>query len=82
MQTLIEGSKDFAKQFMEKYAIPTALSRTFTDYAEAKAYLNERGVPIVIKADGLGCWKRSHSSVRNGRSSSCVKRYDVRRKIR
>lgn len=42
---------------MEKYAIPTALSRTFTDYAEAKAYLNERGVPIVIKADGLAAGK-------------------------
>ncbi|HDU7439138.1 phosphoribosylamine--glycine ligase [Listeria monocytogenes] len=54
---LIEGSKDFAKQFMEKYAIPTAASRTFTDYAEAKAYLNERGVPIVIKADGLAAGK-------------------------
>ncbi|MBC1453112.1 phosphoribosylamine--glycine ligase [Listeria welshimeri] len=54
---LIEGSKDFAKQFMEKYAIPTAASRTFTDYEEAKAYLDERGVPIVIKADGLAAGK-------------------------
>ncbi|MCD2225732.1 phosphoribosylamine--glycine ligase [Listeria cossartiae] len=54
---LIEGSKDFAKQFMEKYAIPTAASKTFTDYAEAKAYLDERGVPIVIKADGLAAGK-------------------------
>lgn len=54
---LIEGSKDFAKQFMEKYAIPTASSRTFTDYTEAKAYLDERGVPIVIKADGLAAGK-------------------------
>lgn len=54
---LIEGSKDFAKQFMEKYAIPTAASRSFTDYEEAKAYLDERGVPIVIKADGLAAGK-------------------------
>ncbi|MBC1656914.1 phosphoribosylamine--glycine ligase [Listeria welshimeri] len=54
---LIEGSKDFAKQFMDKYAIPTAASRTFTDYVEAKAYLDERGVPIVIKADGLAAGK-------------------------
>ncbi|WP_207579228.1 phosphoribosylamine--glycine ligase [Listeria marthii] len=54
---LIEGSKDFAKQFMEKYAIPTAASKTFTDYDEAKAYLDKRGVPIVIKADGLAAGK-------------------------
>ncbi|MBF2676306.1 phosphoribosylamine--glycine ligase [Listeria marthii] len=54
---LIEGSKDFAKQFMEKYAIPTAVSKTFTDYDEAKAYLDKRGVPIVIKADGLAAGK-------------------------
>lgn len=54
---LIEGSKDFAKQFMQKYAIPTATSKTFTDYAEAKAYLDQKGVPIVIKADGLAAGK-------------------------
>ncbi|MBC1528483.1 phosphoribosylamine--glycine ligase [Listeria seeligeri] len=54
---LIEGSKDFAKQFMEKYAIPTASSKTFTDYSEAKAYLDQKGVPIVIKADGLAAGK-------------------------
>ncbi|MBC1481785.1 phosphoribosylamine--glycine ligase [Listeria seeligeri] len=54
---LIEGSKDFAKQFMEKYAIPTASSKTFTDYSEAKAYLDQKGIPIVIKADGLAAGK-------------------------
>ncbi|WP_207577867.1 phosphoribosylamine--glycine ligase [Listeria seeligeri] len=54
---LIEGSKDFAKQFMEKYAILTASSKTFTDYSEAKAYLDQKGVPIVIKADGLAAGK-------------------------
>ncbi|MBC1443913.1 phosphoribosylamine--glycine ligase [Listeria seeligeri] len=54
---LIEGSKDFAKQFMGKYAIPTASSKTFTDYSEAKAYLDQKGVPIVIKADGLAAGK-------------------------
>ncbi|EUJ29207.1 phosphoribosylamine--glycine ligase [Listeria floridensis FSL S10-1187] len=54
---LIEGSKDFAKTFMAKYVIPTATSKTFTDYAEAKAYLDEKGAPIVIKADGLAAGK-------------------------
>ncbi|WP_163653728.1 phosphoribosylamine--glycine ligase [Listeria sp. PSOL-1] len=50
---LIEGSKDFAKQFMQKYQIPTASSKTFTDYEHAQNYVNQVGAPIVIKADGL-----------------------------
>lgn len=54
---LIEGSKDFAKQFMKKYAIPTAEFQTFTDYETAKAYLDKQGAPIVIKADGLAAGK-------------------------
>ncbi|WP_239256525.1 phosphoribosylamine--glycine ligase [Listeria ilorinensis] len=54
---LIEGSKDFAKQFMKKYQIPTADSETFTDYAAAKAYLDVKKAPIVIKADGLAAGK-------------------------
>ncbi|MBC2080694.1 phosphoribosylamine--glycine ligase [Listeria booriae] len=54
---LIEGSKDFAKQFMKKYHIPTADSETFTDYDAAYNYLQQKGVPIVIKADGLAAGK-------------------------
>lgn len=50
---LLEGSKDFAKQFMIKYDIPTAAYATFTEADEAKAYIEEKGAPIVIKADGL-----------------------------
>lgn len=50
---ILEGSKDFAKQFMMKYDIPTAAYETFTDAAAAKAYVKEKGAPIVIKADGL-----------------------------
>ncbi|RKQ34617.1 phosphoribosylamine--glycine ligase [Oceanobacillus halophilus] len=50
---LLEGSKSFAKDFMEKYNIPTATYATFTEADEAKAYIEEQGVPIVIKADGL-----------------------------
>ncbi len=58
----LEGSKDFAKQFMFKYGIPTAKSATFTDHASAKQYIvNEfetNKVPgIVIKADGLAAGK-------------------------
>ncbi|TLS34976.1 phosphoribosylamine--glycine ligase [Pseudalkalibacillus caeni] len=54
---LIEGSKSFAKDLMKKYSIPTAKSETFTNYEEAKAYLQEIGAPIVIKADGLAAGK-------------------------
>lgn len=55
--TQIEASKEFAKKLMDKYAIPTASYASFTDYEEAKAYIKEQGVPIVIKADGLAAGK-------------------------
>ncbi len=54
---LIEGSKDFAKELMNKYKIPTADHQTFFDFEEAKAYVLEKGTPIVIKADGLAAGK-------------------------
>ncbi|NLA59406.1 MAG: phosphoribosylamine--glycine ligase [Firmicutes bacterium] len=53
----IESSKVFAKRLMEKYGIPTAAYRVFSEYQEAKAYIEEMGVPIVIKADGLAAGK-------------------------
>lgn len=53
----IEGSKQFAKELMDKYHIPTAKYRTFEDYNEAKAYLDNVGAPIVIKYDGLAAGK-------------------------
>ena len=53
----LESSKDFAKQFMARHRIPTAAHRTFTDAAAAHAYVNQRGAPIVIKADGLAAGK-------------------------
>lgn len=54
---LIEGSKAFAKEMMKKYGIPTAEHATFTSYEEAKAYVEKKGAPIVIKADGLAAGK-------------------------
>lgn len=54
---LIEGSKSFAKDLMKKYKIPTAAYETFTDYEQAKAYIEKVGAPIVIKADGLAAGK-------------------------
>jgi phosphoribosylamine--glycine ligase len=54
---VIEGSKSFAKDLMKKYGIPTADYQTFTEYPAARAYLAEKGAPIVIKADGLAAGK-------------------------
>jgi phosphoribosylamine--glycine ligase len=53
----LESSKDFAKRFMQRHAIPTAPYQTFTDAGLAHAYLAKRGAPIVIKADGLAAGK-------------------------
>ncbi|MDF2904289.1 MAG: phosphoribosylamine--glycine ligase, partial [Bacillus sp. (in: firmicutes)] len=54
---LIEGSKSFAKELMEKYDIPTAEYAVFSEYEEAKKYVEKLGAPIVIKADGLAAGK-------------------------
>jgi len=53
----LEASKDFAKAFMTRHGIPTAAYATFTDAAGAHAYVDARGAPIVVKADGLAAGK-------------------------
>ncbi|MEO8718539.1 MAG: ATP-grasp domain-containing protein, partial [Burkholderiales bacterium] len=53
----LEASKDFAKRFMVRHAIPTARHATFEDAAAAKAYVQKAGAPIVVKADGLAAGK-------------------------
>lgn len=53
----LEGSKSFAKDIMQKYGIPTAKYRVFTDAASARDYVQAEGAPIVIKADGLAAGK-------------------------
>jgi phosphoribosylamine--glycine ligase len=53
----LESSKDYAKAFMARRAIPTAAYRSFTAAEEAHAYVAERGAPIVVKADGLAAGK-------------------------
>ncbi|HZO75329.1 MAG TPA: phosphoribosylamine--glycine ligase [Ktedonobacteraceae bacterium] len=53
----LEGSKAFAKTLMVKAGIPTAQYRSFTNYKEAQAYLEEHGAPVVIKADGNAAGK-------------------------
>jgi phosphoribosylamine--glycine ligase len=53
----LESSKDFAKAFMQRHGIPTAKYQTFSDVAQAHAYIDANGAPIVIKADGLAAGK-------------------------
>lgn len=53
----LEGSKQFAKDFMQKYGIPTAEYRAFSSYQPAEEYIRLKGAPIVLKADGLAAGK-------------------------
>ena len=53
----LESSKDFSKAFMIRHHIPTAAYETFSDAKPAHDYIDQQGVPIVIKADGLAAGK-------------------------
>jgi phosphoribosylamine---glycine ligase len=53
----LESSKAFSKSFMQRHGIPTAEFETFTDAALAHAYVDFKGAPIVVKADGLAAGK-------------------------
>jgi len=54
---VIESSKAFSKALMRKYGIPTAEYEIFTDISAALEYIEEKGAPIVVKADGLALGK-------------------------
>lgn len=53
----LEGSKDFSKEFLTRYDIPTAAYESFTEIDAATAYVRAQGAPIVVKADGLAAGK-------------------------
>ncbi|SET84776.1 phosphoribosylamine--glycine ligase [Thalassotalea agarivorans] len=53
----LEGSKAFTKDFLARHKIPTAEYQTFTEIDPAIAYVQEKGAPIVVKADGLAAGK-------------------------
>lgn len=53
----LEGSKAFTKDFLARHNIPTAEYKNFTDLDAALAYIDEKGAPIVVKADGLAAGK-------------------------
>lgn len=57
LATQLESSKDFSKAFMKRHGIPTAEYQTFSNALEAHAYIDAKGAPIVIKADGLAAGK-------------------------
>jgi len=54
---ILEGSKSFSKEFLQRHNIPTAEYQVFTEVNAAKAYIKEKGTPIVVKADGLAAGK-------------------------
>jgi phosphoribosylamine--glycine ligase len=53
----LEGSKAYAKDFLARHGIPTAFYSVFTEVEPALAYVQEKGAPIVVKADGLAAGK-------------------------
>jgi len=53
----LEGSKAFTKNFLSRHNIPSSSYKIFTEIEAAKAYINQEGAPIVIKADGLAAGK-------------------------
>lgn len=54
---MLEGSKAFAKDFMQKYGVKTAKYKSFTEKKEAVKYLDKMSYPVVIKASGLAAGK-------------------------
>jgi len=54
---ILEGSKVFSKEFLEKYNVPSASFKVFKDRKKAKKYIDHCGAPIVVKADGLAAGK-------------------------
>ena len=68
----IEGSKAFAKDFMQRYHIPTASYKIFTDPAEALAFIPTGSYPLVIKADGLAAGKGTVIVDNHDEAKRCV----------
>jgi phosphoribosylamine--glycine ligase len=55
--SMLEGSKIFAKNMMKRWGVPTADFEVFGDYKKAEAYVKEKNLPLVVKADGLAAGK-------------------------
>jgi len=69
----LEGSKAFTKDFLARHDIPTAFYGVFTQVDEAVAYIEEKGAPIVVKADGLAAGKGVILAQTNDEAIAAVK---------
>ena len=69
----LEGSKSFTKNFLQRHNIPTAFYGNFTEIDAAVSYIEEKGAPIVIKADGLAAGKGVILAQTNDDAISAVK---------
>ena len=69
----LEGSKSFTKDFLLRHNIPTAHYSVFTEVDKAVAYIEEKGAPIVIKADGLAAGKGVIVAMTKDQAVSAVK---------
>ena len=69
----LEGSKAFTKDFLQRHQIPTAFYGNFTEVDPAVAYIEEKGAPIVIKADGLAAGKGVILAQSNDEAIAAVK---------
>ncbi len=69
----LEGSKAFTKDFLQRHDIPTAFYGNFTEIEAAKKYIEEKGAPIVIKADGLAAGKGVILAQTNDEAIAAVK---------
>ncbi len=75
----LEGSKAFAKELMRDYGIPTAGFEVFTSPDKAISYLKTKGVPIVVKADGLAAGKGSIVAMTEEEAIEAVEKILVKR---
>jgi phosphoribosylamine--glycine ligase len=67
----IEASKVFARELMQKYGIPCARGKNFSDYSSAREFIQQQTPPLVVKADGLAAGKGVQSLWRLRRQGNC-----------
>lgn len=68
----LEGSKAFTKNFLSRHNIPSSSYKIFTEIEAAKAYIDQEGAPIVIKADGLAAGKGVIVAISNDEAIAAV----------
>ncbi|MFN3814319.1 MAG: phosphoribosylamine--glycine ligase [Aquificaceae bacterium] len=79
--SMLESSKAFAKSLMQKYSIPTAAYEVFNDPSNAKRFVKDFGVPLVVKADGLASGKGAIVCMSEREAMDAVDRLMVKREL-